>query len=77
MFWVSFFKWIQLSRFYFSLFVQPIIATFNPRISLDASDEQSGVHKIEYRLYVGNSTTPQRSGIVIGNMNNVSLIYAE
>lgn len=43
------------------------------RVVLDASDEESGVHKIEYKIIVGNQTVAQRSGYVSGNMNNASL----
>jgi len=43
---------------------------------IEASDEQSGIHKLGFKLFVGNKTKPIRTGFVTGNRNDVRrLLY--
>ncbi|XP_053373157.1 uncharacterized protein LOC123531756 [Mercenaria mercenaria] len=46
--------------------------TYTSRITFTASDDGSGVHKLGYKLTVGNSTKPNKHGIVTANRNNAT-----
>jgi hypothetical protein len=55
-------------------FFKIISDTLN-RITFDASDGDSGVHQIKYKLYVENITSEQGSGSIPANRNNASRHY--
>ncbi|XP_052782551.1 uncharacterized protein LOC128218858 [Mya arenaria] len=44
--------------------------TYTSKITFDASDEGSGVHKLQLTLFVGNSTTAKKVHAVQANRNN-------
>lgn len=42
------------------------------RITFAASDAGSGVHRLSYKLFVGNNTAEHNSGSILANIINVS-----
>ncbi|WAR10657.1 FGFR1-like protein [Mya arenaria] len=46
--------------------------TYTSRVTFQASDDGSGVHKLQLTLYVGNSTTPKKIHSVPANRNDSS-----
>ncbi|XP_052812777.1 uncharacterized protein LOC128240263 [Mya arenaria] len=46
--------------------------TFTSRVTFQASDDASGVHKLQMTLYVGNSSTPKKIHSVSANRNDTA-----